>query len=236
MAKEVVETLVEGGKATAGPPLGPALGPLGVNIGQVIKDINVKTADFKGMKVPVKVEVDKETKQYSISIGTPPASALIKQEAGISKASGNPKADLVADLKMEQIIKISQMKKDALLGKDNYMRCREIIGTCQSMGVMVEGKPASETLNELEKYRSKIESGKTELSEEEKKALEEEKKRLQKELQEKRQEYLSKAKTILTKFAAKDNKGKRKVLAEANIPQPIIDEVCPDEDAGKKKK
>ena len=64
MAKETIETLIEGGKASAAPPLGPALGPLKVNIGQVVADINKKTADFKGMKVPVKVIVDTKTKEF----------------------------------------------------------------------------------------------------------------------------------------------------------------------------
>jgi len=93
MAKESVDILIEGGKASAAPPLGPALGPLGVNIGQVVADINKKTQDFKGMQVPVKVTVDTETKSYEISIGTPPASSLIKKEAGIQKGSGHPKSE-----------------------------------------------------------------------------------------------------------------------------------------------
>jgi len=90
MAKQVVETMVEGGKATAAPPLGPALGPTGVNIGLVVAEINKKTADMKGMQVPVKVTVDTATKSFDIEIGTPPASALIKKEAGIEKGSGKP--------------------------------------------------------------------------------------------------------------------------------------------------
>ena len=72
--KEKVEALVDGGKASAAPPLGPALGPMGVNIGQVIAEINKKTDAFKGMKVPVTVLIDKETKEFSIEIGTPPTS------------------------------------------------------------------------------------------------------------------------------------------------------------------
>ena len=85
MAKQTVESLIEGGKASAAPPLGPALGPTGVNIGQVVAEINKKTADMKGMQVPVKVTVDTDTKEFTIEIGTPPAAALIKKEAGISK-------------------------------------------------------------------------------------------------------------------------------------------------------
>ena len=146
MGKQTIESLIQGGKASAAPPLGPALGPLGVNIGNVVAEINKKTAAFAGMQVPVKVEVDEETKEFSISVGTPPASALIKQEAGLKTASGNPKKDIVADLKFDQIMKITNMKADNLSGKTFKEKVREVIGTCQSMGISVEGMRAQEAL------------------------------------------------------------------------------------------
>lgn len=149
MAKEKVEVMITGGKATAAPPLGPALGPLKVNIGQVVGDINAKTKDFAGMQVPVTVEVDTETKEYTIAIGTPPASALIKQELGIKKAAGNPLTDVVGDLSLDQVNKIARMKEDALYGKNPKMRAREIIGSCQSMGVTIEGRKAQDMLKEI---------------------------------------------------------------------------------------
>src|SRR3989339_1186978 len=144
MAKETVEVMVEGGKATAAPPLGPALGPMGVNIGQVIAKINEKTKAFAGMKVPVKVIIDKSTKAFDIEVGTPPTSQLLKKEAGIEKGSGNPKEDKVADVLIEQIIKIAKMKESNLLGKTLKQKVKEIIGTCNSMGILVEGKTATE--------------------------------------------------------------------------------------------
>lgn len=150
MAKQVVDALINGGKASAAPPLGPALGPLGVNIGQVIAEINKKTAAFDGMQVPVAVEVDTETKEFTISVGTPPASALIKQEAGIKKASGKPQEDFVANLSMEQIIKIAQMKESGLTGKTLREQAREIMGTCQSMGVTIEGSKAQEAFKKMD--------------------------------------------------------------------------------------
>ena len=140
MAKEVVETLIEGGKASAAPPLGPALGPLKVNIGQVVADINKKTADFKGMKVPVKVIVDTETKDYKIEIGTPPASQLIKSELGIKKGSGTPDKTYVADMTVDQIKKVARMKFDSLLANDLSAAVREMAGTCFSLGVKIDGK------------------------------------------------------------------------------------------------
>ena len=242
MATQTVDILIEGGKATAAPPLGPALGPTGVNIGQVIAAINTKTAAYKGMQVPVKVTIETTTKTFEISIGTPPASALIKKESGAEKGSGNPKTDLVADLKIEQIIKIALMKEGDLLGKDLTMKVREIIGTCQSMGIMVEGKRAQEALAEVAagKFDKEISARKTEISAEEMKALVEERKRLEEEMKHRRDEFLAKAKSVVAGMEGKEKNAIRKALEEAGIPQKIIDEVAPaeakaDAKGGKKK-
>lgn len=158
MAKETVDVLIEGGKATAAPPLGPALGPLKVNIGQVVADINKKTSDFKGMKVPVKVIVDTETKEYDIEIGTPPASQLIKTELGIKKGSGTPNNDYVADMTLEQIKKVARMKFDALLANDMSSAVREIAGTCYSIGIKVDGKAPREFIADVKagKYDAEL--------------------------------------------------------------------------------
>lgn len=184
------------------------------------------------MQVPIKVIVDSDTKEFEIEIGTPPASALIKQEAGVEKGAGNPLADKVADLKIEQIIKISNMKQDNLLGKDNFSRVKEIIGTCQSMGILVEGKPAHETIEDINNgaFKEKIESGKTELSEEELKALEEEKKKLAEEMEAKRAEFEAEAKKILEANKGKEPNVIKKAMVEAGIPDPIINEIAPSEE------
>ena len=231
MAEQAIEQLVEGGKATAAPPLGPALGPLGVNIGEIVSEINKKTESFKGMQVPVKVIIDTDTKKFKIEVGTPPASALIKKEAGIAKGSGNPLMDKIADLKIEQVIKISKMKEDALLGKDNFARVKEICGTCNSMGVMVEGKQASETIADINKgmFKEKIEAGKTELSAEELKALEEEKKKLQKEMEERRAEFEATTKKVIAEMAGKERGLIKAKLHELKIPEEIIKEFLPAE-------
>jgi len=230
MAKQSVDVLIEGGKATAAPPLGPALGPTGVNIGQVVAEINKKTADLKGMQVPVKVTVDSDTREFTIEIGTPPAAALIKKEAGIQKGAANPLTDKVADLAIEQVIKIAKTKEDSLLGADLKGKVREIVGTCQSMGVMVEGMDAQDALKAIAegKFDSEILSGKTEISAEERKELEAEKKHLQEELEKRRTEFETQAKVILKQFD-KDTKKARKAMQEAGIPQGIIDELAPEE-------
>jgi len=139
MAKEVVEAMVTGGKATAGPPLGPALGPKGVNIGQVIAEINKKTEAMKGMTVPVKVIIDTDTKSFEIEIGTPPTSALLIKEALLDKGSGKAKGVMVGDLKIDQVISIAKVKQSGLLAQNLKAAVLEVIGTCTSAGIMVEG-------------------------------------------------------------------------------------------------
>ena len=237
MTKQIVETLIEGGKASAAPPLGPALGPTGINIGQVVSEINNKTAGLKGMQVPVKVIIDTDTKKFTIEVGTPPAAALIKKEADIDKGASNPLEEKVANLLIEQIIKVAKTKEDSLLGKDLKAKVREIIGTCQSMGILIEGMNAQEALKAISegKFDEKIKSGRTELTEEEKVRVEEEKKKLQEEMEAKRAEFETKAKVILQEMEGKENKKIRTAMAEGGIPMPIINELAPIEKVEEKK-
>jgi large subunit ribosomal protein L11 len=234
MAEQSIETLVPGGKATAAPPLGPALGPLGVNIGQVVGEINNKTKEFNGMQVPVKVIVNSETKEFSIEVGTPPASALIKKEANIEKGSGNPLTDKVADLKIEQVIKIAKMKESNLLGKDPVARSKEIIGTCHSMGVLVEGHAGQKTIQLINEgqFVDKINSGKTELTAEELKDLEAERKKLAAEIDKRRTEYTAKAKEVIAAMSGKTKGQIKAKLLEEKIPAQIINELLPAEGEG----
>jgi large subunit ribosomal protein L11 len=155
---EKIEALVEGGKASAGPPLGPALGPLGVNIMQIINTINEKTKQFGGMKVPVKVIVDPKTKNFDIEVGTPPASSLIFKELGLEKGSGSAGTHKVGNLTVDQAIKVAKMKYENLLGKELKQKTKEVIGTCVSIGVTVEGKKPQEIQKAIDegKYDSKF--------------------------------------------------------------------------------
>ena len=150
MAKDTVEILIEGGKATPGPPLGPAIGPLGINMMQVVEQINNKTSDFAGMKVPVKIIVDSSTKEFEIEIGTPPTTALIMDELNIEKGSQDPGMDKVADLSVEQALKVARMKFDTLLANDYKHGAKEVMGTCVSMGITVDGKDPREAQKEVE--------------------------------------------------------------------------------------
>lgn len=148
--KKVVELLVGGGQATAGPPLGPALGPLGVNVVAIVNKINELTKDYSGMKVPVKVTVDPETKEFEVSVGTPTTAALIVSELKIEKGSGTPNTQKVGNLTLEQIIRIAKVKRPKLLAKTLKAAVKEVLGSCVSIGVTVEGKDPRELQREID--------------------------------------------------------------------------------------
>ncbi|MBI2597610.1 MAG: 50S ribosomal protein L11 [Candidatus Diapherotrites archaeon] len=145
-----ISVMIEGGKVGAGAPLGPALGPTGVNIVEVVKHINDKTANFVVTKVPVKISVDAVKKTFEIEVGSPPMSALIKKELNLVKGSSKTKNEVLGNLSMQQVKKIAEMKFDSLNSYSLYSAAREVIGTAQSMGVQVEGKNANETQKEFE--------------------------------------------------------------------------------------
>ena len=146
---ETLEVLVDGGKATAGPPLGPALGPMGMNIMEIVKAINDRTKSFEGMKVPVKLVIDTKAKSYTIEVGTPPTSALILKEIGAEKGSGEAGKTRIGNLTMAQVVRIANMKADAMLAKDLRGRALEVAVTCVSMGVTVEGKNPKDAIAEI---------------------------------------------------------------------------------------
>ena len=144
-----ISSLVTGGGASAGPPLGPALGPLGVNIIEVIKAINEKTKDFEGMKVPVTVLVDPDTKKWDIEVGIPSAAALILKEAGIQKGSGTSGTEWVGDVTIDAIAKIANTKLEKSYASSLKSVAKTIIGTCLTLGIKVEGKTPKEITAEI---------------------------------------------------------------------------------------
>jgi large subunit ribosomal protein L11 len=233
MAKQVVDALVNGGQATAAPPLGPALGPLGLNIGQVVAEINKKTASFKGMQVPIKVIADTTAKTFEVTVGTPPASALLLKEAGIEKGSGKPHVEKVADIMIEQVIRVAKMKEDNLLGRSLKEKIKEVIGTANSLGILVEGMNAKEVIAFVNqgKYDSEIKSEKTELTAEELKRLQEEKKKLQESLEKKHADEQKKAQDIVESMKGKEKSAIKAKLHEAGISEDLIKKLLPSEAA-----
>ncbi len=150
MAKQTIEAMVEGGKASAGPPLGPALGPLKVNIPDVVAEINEKTKDLAGMKVPVKVTVDTETHKFEVEVGSPPVAALVKKELTLDKGSEEAGKKRVGDLTEEQVKKIARQK----FGSDSDAFLNQVKGTCRSMGVTIgEGAVTEEEIQRYEEEK-----------------------------------------------------------------------------------
>lgn len=148
--KKAVSALVSGGEANAGPPLGPSLGPLGVNVLNVVKMINDKTKDYPGMKVPVRVEVDAETKEFDVIVGVPPAAALIAKEAGIQKGSGQAGSEYVGDVGFDKVVKVAKLKMESSYAFDVRGAVKEVLGSCVSMGLKVEGKLPRQVQKEVD--------------------------------------------------------------------------------------
>jgi len=156
--KQTISSLVTGGEASAGPPLGPALGPMGVNILQIISAINEQTKEFQGMKIPVTVSVDADTKKWEIEVGIPSASALLLKEAGIQKGSGTSGTEWVGEVSADMIAKIAKVKLETSYANSLKSVAKQIVGTCVSLGIKVEGKTPKEFTAEINegKWDSKL--------------------------------------------------------------------------------
>jgi len=158
-----------------GPALSQRLGPAGIPLNQVIQKVNEATKDFKGMKVPVELDVDLSTKEFSIKVFSPPVSELLKKEIGIEKGSATQKKIKVANASIEQIISVAKTKFPDLLSKDLKAAVKTVLGSCVSLGILIESKTPQEVILEIQqgKYNSEISQEKTETSEEKRKELEE---------------------------------------------------------------
>jgi len=169
----IIKILAEGGAMQPGPALSQKLGPAGINLGQVISKVNEATKDFKGIKVPVELNVDTATKDFSIQVFSPPTSELLKKEFGVEKASGVQKKLQIANASIEQIISIAKQKMPNLLAKDLKAAVKSVVGTCASLGILIESKPATEVGAEIDKgkYDEEIKQEKTETSPEKRKEL-----------------------------------------------------------------
>ena len=173
--KETIDMMVEGGAAKADAAMSQKLGPMKINIQEVLSKVNEKTAHFKGMKIPVKVIVDVDTKDVELEVGTPPTTELIKKELNLQKGSGKPDKEKVGNIAIEQLIKIAAMKEDSLLEGTLKARVKSIAGSANSLGVLVEGKPSGEFTKDLEegKYANELENNVTEVSKEKQDKLKE---------------------------------------------------------------
>lgn len=155
MTEVVVNGLIEGGKATSGPPFGPALGPLGVNTASIVNEINEKTKAFAGIKIPVKVTVIKETKEYKVEVGSPTTSALILKELGLQKGA-KAKEEIAGNITLAQVKKIAQAKEASMYGNSLESRARQVLGTCKSMNITCEGISAKEMIAKIKSGEAKL--------------------------------------------------------------------------------
>jgi large subunit ribosomal protein L11 len=168
-----VKLLVEGGNMTPGPAIAQKLGPMGINMGKVISDVNEKTQSFKGTKVPVELDIDASTKEYTIKVSSPPVPELIKKELGLDKGSGDHKKTKVGNIAIEQIISIAKTKLPEMLENDLKAAVKTIVGSCVSLGILVENKLAAEIEEDLVEgiYDKEINEEKTEVDSEKRKKL-----------------------------------------------------------------
>jgi large subunit ribosomal protein L11 len=139
MAKQVtaeIKVQIPGGQATPAPPVGTALGPHGVNIGQFVQQFNDRTREMTGTTIPVVITVYND-RSFDFILKSPPAAVLLKQAAQIAKGAGNPRTDRVGAVTRSQVLEIVRMKMVDLNTNDEEQACRIIEGTARSMGIEV---------------------------------------------------------------------------------------------------
>lgn len=162
----IIKLLIDGGAMKPGPAIAQQLGPMGINIGKVISDVNTATAAFKGMQVPVNLDVDAKKKTFTIQVLSPSVSALLKKEMGIELGSGERRKVQVGNLAIEQIISIAKQKQSGMLANDFMGALKSVIGSAMAMGVLIESKDPKEIIQAIAdgKYAKEIKSQLTEVS------------------------------------------------------------------------
>ena len=151
MSQDIAEVnvVVEGGKATPGPPLAPAIGPLGINLMQVVQEINNKTKSYAGLKIPVKIIVNKKKRSFEIEVGSPPTAALIKLKTGITKGAPTPGTVVCGSIEMNQVIEIAKEKQVDMFVRGLKEATLDVLGTVLSMGMECEGRSPRDWQKEI---------------------------------------------------------------------------------------
>ena len=158
MTKEKVDVLVKGGQATPAPPIGPSLSPLGVNVVDVVKEINEKTKIFGGMEVPVKITIDTDTKKFTVSVGTPPVTSMLKKEMKVeklAKVNEDKTRKLAGNISLDAVVMIAK-SKDSIRGSTTA-KVKQVLGTCLSSGVLVDNRNPKDIIKEINEGTIKIE-------------------------------------------------------------------------------
>jgi large subunit ribosomal protein L11 len=169
----IIKLLIDGGNMTPGPAIAQQLGPMGVNMGKVISDVNEATKEFKGMKVPVELNIDEKTKEFTVSTSSPPTSELLKKELKLEKGTPDHKNQTMGNASIEDIIKITKVKYSDMLEKEFKSGVKSVLGTCASIGILVENKNPNELIEEVRigKFDKEIDEKLTETNPEKRKKL-----------------------------------------------------------------
>ncbi len=170
-----IKLLIDGGNMKPGPAIAQKLGPLGINMGKVISDINEATKDFKGMKLPVELNINEEAKDFTVKTFSPPTSELFKKELNLEKGSGEHKKIKVGNASIEDVIKITKIKYSDMLQKEFKSAVKSVLGTCASIGIFVENQEPNELIQKIEsgKFEKEIDKQLTETSPEKRQRLNE---------------------------------------------------------------
>jgi large subunit ribosomal protein L11 len=169
----IIKLLIDGGDMKPGPAVAQKLGPMGINMGKVISEVNNATSEFKGMKVPVELDIDEKTKDFEVHTSSPPTSELLKKELKLEKGSHDHKNIKMGNASIEDVIKIAKIKHPNMLEK-NFKNCvKTILGTCASVGILVENKEPNDLIADVKtgKFDKEIEEQKTETDPEKRKKL-----------------------------------------------------------------
>ncbi len=151
--KMQIKLLIDGGDMKPGPAIAQQLGPIGINMGQVISKVNEATKEFKGMKVPVNLEINEKTKEFTVQTSSPPTSELIKKELNLEKGTSAHKIQKVGNASIEDIIKITKIKYSDMLEKEFKTAVKSVLGTCASIGILVENQNSNELIRKIESGR-----------------------------------------------------------------------------------
>lgn len=157
----IIKLITQAGSMKPNPALAQKMGPLGMNMGKIIGDVNKATQGQPGMKLPVTLDINTKTKEVKVIVGQPSTSELLKKEFGIAKGSGQPQKFKTANVAIESIIKVA-MEKQAL-EKTLKSAVKTVVGSCRSLGILVESKEPAELTAEIDKgvYDKLIDQKKT---------------------------------------------------------------------------
>jgi len=169
----IIKLIVDGGEMKPGPTVAQKIGPLGINIGSVISEVNKATTEFRGIKVPISLDIDTKTKKFKVEVSSPPTSELLKKELGIESGSGDHKKNKVGNISIETVIKVAKVKHSSMLAKEFKSAVKSVVGSCVSLGILVENKLGTALEHDIESgiFDKEIKAQKTETSAEKKASL-----------------------------------------------------------------